>query len=199
MPNELCQCDFDERYCDRHQMEKGVRKKQFCRGIANCHGCGVFHWNKWEEGKNGATAPPNPVFNPPGFCKGVVPSPVDTSMLVTFDRKSYVGDWLHLIIERETGAAIPCEDCVNAINELNGLTVEECGLPAKRDWIRDDIYSRAFEKAPSIIQKAMILADKWAGTGQARRVIGGWVDEGIEKGNNPPPGQAKTSSGCRSC
>jgi len=65
--NEHCKCEGPG-YCERHQLHKGVREFQLCRGEAQSPDCGRKYWVAWESGKLGATAPQEPVLAPEGFC-----------------------------------------------------------------------------------------------------------------------------------
>ena len=101
---------------------------------------------------------------------------------------SSVGDRLHEIIRRETGADIPCPACAKEIDALNLMTVDEAR--GERDRVVDGIYSRAWGHA-SWQDKIKLLADKALSVSTAGKVnvgkgiIGGWFDEAIETGAIP--------------
>jgi Uri superfamily endonuclease len=61
-------------FCSRHQRHKGPEQHRRCRGESDRHDCGLSHWNAWEQGKAGATAPADPQLNPPGFCSKQQPN-----------------------------------------------------------------------------------------------------------------------------
>jgi hypothetical protein len=65
--NPLCECT-GAGFCERHQMNKSETLYSMCKGTANCADCGRKYWTAWEKGLVGATAPANPVVNPPEFC-----------------------------------------------------------------------------------------------------------------------------------
>ncbi len=72
--NPLCECD-GAGFCGRHQMNKSQTLFSMCKGTANCSDCGRKYWTAWERGHVGATAPDNPVVNPPEFCSADGQSP----------------------------------------------------------------------------------------------------------------------------
>tara|TARA_R110002110_G_scaffold22933_11_gene88264 strand:- start:6040 stop:6495 length:456 start_codon:yes stop_codon:yes gene_type:complete len=101
---------------------------------------------------------------------------------------SSVGNRLHEIIRRETGADIPCAACEKEINALNLLKVEEASL--ERDRVVDGIHSRAWEHAgwqdklklaASFAVQAMTVGHVDA----AKDIIGGWFDEAVARGSRP--------------
>ncbi|MCP4783356.1 MAG: hypothetical protein GY878_07380 [Fuerstiella sp.] len=98
---------------------------------------------------------------------------------------SSVGNRLHEIIRRETGADIPCAACEKEINALNLMTAKEAR--GERERVVDGIYSRAWGHA-RWQDKIKLLADKALSVSTAGKVnvgkdiIGGWFDEAIEAG-----------------
>jgi len=87
---------------------------------------------------------------------------------------SGIGDRLHKIILRETGAAVPCSECKRAIDELNRLTPDD--VTAKQNELADDIVQRAKTKAPQWWQRwGVRLAPSIAKT----KVLA-WIDEACE-------------------
>lgn len=101
---------------------------------------------------------------------------------------SSVGNRLHEIIRRETGADIPCAACEKEINALNLLKVEEASL--ERERVVDGIYNRAWGHA-RWQDKLKLLADKALSVSTAGKVnvgkdiIGGWFDEAVARGSRP--------------
>jgi len=88
--------------------------------------------------------------------------------------QSGIGDRLHKIIFRETGAAVPCSECKRAIDDLNRLTPGEVRL--KRDELADDIVARAKTKAPTWWQR-------WGATlapSLAKSLALSWIEEACE-------------------
>lgn len=65
--NPHCECAAAG-WCKRHQMEKTARDFELCKGIAGTIDCGRKYWLAWENGKLGATRPPNPIMEPAPFC-----------------------------------------------------------------------------------------------------------------------------------
>ena len=66
MPNPLCECPVAG-FCTRHKMTKTGHAHQMCQGEAPTSDGGWKYWIAWERGLLGATAPANPVTNPPRF------------------------------------------------------------------------------------------------------------------------------------
>lgn len=168
--NPFCECPSTG-FCNRHKKMKGAEQFARCQGTALTSDCGLKYWNAWEQGRAGATAPENPMLNPPGFCGG------KPQQIIKY--KSSVGDMLAEIIKRETGKPIPCQACQDDIDKLNSLTIEEC--QSQKDAYVNNIYSRAFEHA-NLIQKAGIIIDKLLHTGVTAGVIGDWFDEALMLG-----------------
>jgi len=90
---------------------------------------------------------------------------------------SGLGDRLHTIVTRETGA-IPCGDCRNAILALNGMT-------------RAELRSRAAEIAAGMVERAQTAAPRWwqrwgasAAPGRAAAMCANWIAEAID-GRHP--------------
>lgn len=171
--NEYCTCPAAG-FCQRHQKHKGPEQFARCKGTSGTPDCGMKYWNAWEQGKAGATAPENPVLNPPNFC--------DQSVVAVIEYKSSVGDVLSEVIKRETGHEIPCPECAKDIEALNAMTVDEC-LLSKPVYI-ENIYSRSYQHA-SPMQKVGIIADKLLHTGIAKSTIASWYDEALQKGVEP--------------
>jgi hypothetical protein len=101
---------------------------------------------------------------------------------------SSVGTFLHSIIKRETGHAIPCPVCLQEIFALNKKTAEQAA--SDKETVVDGIHSRAWDHAGW--QDKMKLAASFAVQAMtvghvdaAKNIIGGWFDEAIEKGAVP--------------
>lgn len=114
------------------------------------------------------------------------------------DLMSAVGTVLHEVIERETGQAVPCDECAKEITALNLMTVREASLEKER--VVDGIYRRAWDHA-SWKDKAKLLADKalfvssMGSVSAGRSVIGGWFNEAITKGALPSSSSKKKDTG----
>lgn len=86
-------------------MQKSRREWELCKGIAaNSPTCGKTYWLAWEKGQIGATAPPDPVLEPEGFC----------------DRGKGLGDTVAKAIKTATlGTVTPCGGCKQRAATLN--------------------------------------------------------------------------------
>lgn len=104
--NEHCTCP-EPGFCERHQMHKTNREWELCKGVArNSPSCGLAYWLAWEQGKIGATAPPEPVLNPEGFCS----------------HSRGLGDVVANTIHTVTGGLVqPCGGCKQRAALLNHL------------------------------------------------------------------------------
>lgn len=101
--NEHCKCE-SAGWCSRHQMNKTVREVELCKGVANTPDCGKKYWLAFEQGKLGATAPPDPILNPTGFC----------------NRSIGFGGTVSRTIEQLTAGAVkPCGGCKGRAATLN--------------------------------------------------------------------------------
>ncbi len=102
--NHHCTCETPG-FCERHKMEKTQREWELCKGIAtNSPTCGKTYWLAWEKGQIGATAPPNPVLDPEGFC----------------DRGRGLGDTVAKAIKTATAGIVqPCGGCKQRAATLN--------------------------------------------------------------------------------
>jgi len=173
--NVHCKCPAAG-FCERHGMMKGDELFARCKGISSAP-CAVQidRWNAWEEGRALATIKQeNPILNPPGFCSE---RPVE---IITYT--SSVGDNLAMIIKRETGKEIPCDECARDIEKLNSMTVQEC-QHVKSEYV-EKIYSRSYKFA-STMEKIGIIADRILHTGIAESTIAEWVQEAIDTGGEP--------------
>lgn len=166
--NPHCECPVSG-WCKRHKMHKGPELHKRCQGVAATPDCGLSLWKAWEAGKNGATAPENPVFEPERFC----------SKLVT---KSRIGTTLSTVIKRETGIEIPCEQCREAIARLDKMDVAEAS--AVRERIVAEIVSRAPQQA-NVWQSVLIGLDSVLNTGILQAKIESWFDEAVATGAQP--------------
>jgi hypothetical protein len=128
--NPLCECAAAG-YCTRHQMNKNETLFSMCKGIANSADCGRKYWAAWERGTVGATAPQNPMPNPPPFCSehglspGFVPctgcsspSPVKKPSVLQYAANAtqafarFVGDGFKTVSEEEQNERMAaCETC----------------------------------------------------------------------------------------
>lgn len=90
---------------------------------------------------------------------------------------SKIGTRLSNIFREEWGA-IPCGDCKAAIEELNGLTVDEV-RQAREHWVKQ-ITANAKKAAPAYWQKLVISADQFLQTGGTEYVIGTHLDKACE-------------------
>lgn len=174
--NELCKCDLVG-FCTRHKINKGQRSFDKCKGVEDSKDCGLSYWQAWEQGRLGATAPPEPVLYPSGFC--------DKKVFVQYGDKSSVGTNLHLIIFRETGVEIPCDECKEKIYALNQITIEE--VEKERANIVADIAIRAKKQSPKLWQKIAVSIDEALNTGFARKTIDQWLTEAISMEPKPQP------------
>lgn len=72
--NPNCKCDGPG-WCDRHKMDKNDIQFKLCKGIPIAgNTCTNLHWNCWERGECGATAPTGPVLMPGPLCESSTPS-----------------------------------------------------------------------------------------------------------------------------
>ena len=67
MTNPNCVCPVAG-FCNRHKIDKSEHLHSMCKGVAPTVDCGRKYWIAWEQGMLSATAPPDPVTNPPSFC-----------------------------------------------------------------------------------------------------------------------------------
>lgn len=94
---------------------------------------------------------------------------------------SGIGDRLHKIIKRETGAEIPCSECRDEITRLNRRPMGE--VLAERDALAQRIVTRAKTKAPKWWQRwGVSLAP-----GLAKSRVLSWIDEACEEPEAPLP------------
>jgi hypothetical protein len=102
--NHHCTCP-EPGFCERHKMMKTQREWELCRGTAsNSPTCGKTYWLAWERGQIGATAPPDPVLDPEGFC----------------DRAKGLGDTVAKAIKVATAGIVqPCGGCKQRAATLN--------------------------------------------------------------------------------
>ena len=61
--NPHCECSAAG-FCTRHQIPKGPRVHDHCKGTSNLPDCGLKYWNAWEQGQLGATKPDDPKPDP---------------------------------------------------------------------------------------------------------------------------------------
>lgn len=180
--NPHCECPVAG-FCERHQKLKGPEQHKRCQGTAETHDCGLRYWNAWEQGRAGATAPPEPKLNPEGFCS-------HRPKQIKVADKSSVGNALAEIIKRETGKDIPCPACAEDIRKLNAMTVDEC-RKVKPEYV-NNIYDRSYGHA-TLLQKAAIVVDSLLNTGVTKKVISSWYDEALETGVSPKKPQVEAT------
>lgn len=71
MSNPHCECPAAG-WCARHKMQKSAVLHSLCSGTNDLSStCGRDVFIAMEKGRLGATAPDNPVINPPAFCGGI--------------------------------------------------------------------------------------------------------------------------------
>lgn len=92
---------------------------------------------------------------------------------------SGIGDRLHGIIQRETGAAVPCSECKREIDKLNQSTIHE-------------VRARANEIAGEIVKRAQTKAEKWwqrwgatLAPGFAKSRVLSWIEEACQVVHSP--------------
>lgn len=175
MTNPFCTCPAAG-WCERHKKNKGPQQFSYCKGTAAATETAIKYWNAWEQGKAGATSPPDPILNPPGF--GVedfnaIPKPED---------RSSVGTVLKGLIAARYGV-VPCEDCQRWIESLNQRTAEEC-LDV-RDELIADMVKRLQTQAMPLWMKIAAAADSILHTGIAQQKITELVDMAIAAGSEP--------------
>lgn len=102
----------------------------------------------------------------------LLPNSSDAVAITKTDRPfSGIGDRLHSIIHRETGAAIPCSQCKREIDKLNRQSVAQ--VLSRRKELADSIVVRARNHAPKWWQRwGAALAPGFA----ASRVLA-WINE----------------------
>lgn len=93
-------------------------------------------------------------------------------------RVSTIGDRLKVIIERDTGMRIPCDECKAHIMRLNTMTISE--VRGSRDKVIKEIADRAKRKAPSLWQRMAVTIDQALHMSQTEHRVGKWVDEALD-------------------
>lgn len=102
--NPLCQCPAAG-FCPRHKMMKTEGDHRLCKGVAHGTDCGRKFWIAWERGQLGATAPPDPITDPPQFCQ-----------------HRGLGDTVAQAISFVTGGLVqPCGGCQDRQAQLNQM------------------------------------------------------------------------------
>lgn len=170
--NPYCECPAAG-FCKRHQIHKGEQRFNHCKGISRTAGCGVTYWNAWEQGKLGATAPPAPVLNPPGFCE-------TREYVEEGSELSSIGTELHEIIKRETGIDVPCAECRARIASLNRMNAAQA--MAKKPEMVEAIAQQAKQNTQTLLQKLGVAIDSAFNLGIVKARIGEWFDEAVELG-----------------
>jgi hypothetical protein len=156
-------------FCTRHQIKKGERSHQYCKGVGDK---AYDYWLAWEQGRLGATAPASPILSREDFGDGK-PEP----------DKSTIGTALSEIFEGVTGRESECEECKKAILRLNGMTAEQ--VEADRAAIIADIKGRIPTQAPTL-WKILAKIDDALHLGQVDSRLDAWLTEAIEKGKAQP-------------
>lgn len=111
--NPFCSCSSPG-FCQRHKLQKNEREYQLCSGQADSQDCGKKYWIAWESGKLGATAPANPILNPPDFCHAAS-GPSGHAKL-----NRGLGDRVAGVIRRASKGSInPCSGCKRRAAKLN--------------------------------------------------------------------------------
>lgn len=101
---------------------------------------------------------------------------------------SGIGDRLHQIIKRETGASIPCSACKREIDALNGQNAQQ--VLSSRDALAKRIVQRAKASAPRWWQRwGARLANR-----RARQRVAGWIDEACGTSDEPAEDDAEPHS-----
>ena len=122
---------------------------------------------------------------------------------------STVGTNLHIIIHRETGEDIPCEECSKEIAALDRMTVKEA--TAERQSVVDGIRSRAWDHAGwqdklKLVADTAVTVASGGTVNVGKDIIGGWFDEAVKSdqlkpaprpGKHRPPKKRCTSCGSK--
>ena len=187
MMNPFCTCPAAG-WCDRHKKNKGPQQFSYCKGAVSANDCdkAKAYWEKWETGGCGATAPADPILNPPGFCG-------DPNKIEPPKPRSSVGTVLKGLIRSRYGIEIPCQECAQWIEDLNSRTPEEC--QDVREELVASMVGRIQQQALPLWMKIAARVDSMLDTGVARRAIEELVDIAIQGGRLPGEGKKKVVAG----
>lgn len=182
--NPLCQCPLGAGFCSRHQVNKGARQVELCKGIADSPSCGKTYWLAWERDAHQRGILDNPILdNPQGFdCHGPR-SPLQSGSRPAASQDG-PGNELHKILLEYGYDIQPGCACRGTMLRMN--LWGSAGTRLNRETVIDTMYQEFRKRHP--------IASKLIPGGLTRAVAAAWVDEAIRRWDEKQTRQTPTES-----